>query len=204
MFATPWEKIITGIVLLNLLLPLAAAEKVEVSVEPRPVRVGEEAYLIIRSTDGTRNQPLGNRLPKVSGLNWLGGAMQSSQTHIINGRRSSVFELRIPFAVDKPGSYTIPAIILTHSKDATKKLTFEAVPARYQTTSQSRRRPDRTEAGSPAGWPAAEEAMLRWVGDSIHRISQEPLLHRHHPASRSRRQDRDSRVWHCASAQAPP
>ena len=139
MFAKPWTKIIIGLFLLHLLLPLAAG-KVEVSVEPQPVRVGEAACLVIRSTDGTRNRPIGD-YPKVSGLSWLGGAMQSSQTHIINGRRSSVFELRIPFAVAKPGSYTIPAIILTHSKEPTKKITFEAVPARYQTTSQNRRRP---------------------------------------------------------------
>ena len=38
MFAKPWKKIIAGIVLLNLLLPLAAAGKVEVSVEPQPDR----------------------------------------------------------------------------------------------------------------------------------------------------------------------
>ncbi len=110
-----WIKLIFGLVFLQLVLPLAAAGKVEVLVEPQPVRTGEAAYLIIRSTDGTRNKPLNNRLPTVSGLNWLGGAMQSSQTHIINGRRSSVFELKIPFMVSRPGNYTIPSFDLTHS-----------------------------------------------------------------------------------------
>ena len=141
MFATPWKKIIAGIVLLNLLLPLAAAGKVEVLVEPQPVRVGEEAYLVIRSTDGTRNQPLSNRLPKVSGLSWLGAIQASTREIITKGRSDFAYELRISFAVAKPGSYTIPPIMLTHSKEPTKKLTFEAVPARYRTSSQSRRRP---------------------------------------------------------------
>ena len=141
MSAKQWIKLIFGMVFLQLILPLAAAGKVEVLVEPQPVRTGEAAYLVIRSTDGTRNKPLNNRLPMVSGLNWLGGAMQSSQTHIINGRRSSVFELKIPFMVSRPGNYTIPSFNLTHSKERTKKVVFEAVAARYQTSSQSRRRP---------------------------------------------------------------
>ena len=139
MFAKSWTKIIIGLVLLHLILPLAAAGKVEVSIEPRPVRVGEDACLVIRSTDGTRNRPL-KRLPKVDGLIWLGGAMQSSQTRIVNGRRSSVFELRIPFVVAKPGSYTIPSITLSHSKEPAKKISFEAVNARYQTRLQNRTR----------------------------------------------------------------
>ena len=137
MFAKQWKKWAFGIVLLCAVLSLSAAGKVEVLVNPLPVRVGEEALLIIRSTDGTRNRPRGN-FPKISGLNWLGGTMQSSQTRIVNGRRSSVFELRIPFTVDKPGTYTIPAMSLTHSRELTKKITFDAVAARYQTGSQNR------------------------------------------------------------------
>ncbi len=115
MSAKQWIKLIFGMVFLHLVLPLAAAGKVEVLIEPQPVRVGEPACLIIRSTNGSRNRPLNNRLPNISGLRWLGGAMQSSQTHIINGRRSSVFELKIPFMVSRPGNYTIPSFDLTHS-----------------------------------------------------------------------------------------
>ena len=160
MFAKPWKKIIAGIVLLNLLLPLAAAGKVEVLVEPQPVRAGEAAFLIIRSADGTRNKPLSNRLPKVSGLSWLRGVREFEQDYIVNGRRSSVYELRIPFTVDKPGSYTIPSIILTHSKNATKKLTFEAVSARYQTTSQSRRRPTASRSSRDDAGLTPDEIMF--------------------------------------------
>ena len=55
------------------LLELSAAGKVEVLVIPQPVRTGEEAYLILRSTDGSRNLPLNNRLPKVDGIDWQHG-----------------------------------------------------------------------------------------------------------------------------------
>ena len=155
-----WIKLIFGMVFLQLVLPLAAAGKVEVLVQPQPVRTGEAAYLIIRSTDGTRNQPLNNRLPKVSGLNWLGGAMQSSQTHIINGRRSSVFELKIPFMVSRPGNYTIPSFDLTHSKERTKKVVFEAVEARYQTSSQSRRRSASSRSPQDEGGLTPDQIMF--------------------------------------------
>ena len=155
-----WIKLIFGMVFLQLVLPLAAAGKVEVLVEPQPVRAGEAAYLIIRSTDGTRNKPLNNRLPTVSGLNWLGGAMQSSQTHIINGRRSSVFELKIPFMVSRPGNYTIPSFDLTHSKERTKKVVFEAVEARYRTSSQSRRRPASSRSPQEEGGLTPDQIMF--------------------------------------------
>ena len=89
MFGNKWKKLIGSLLLAGLLLPLAAGN-VELSIEPQPVRTGEAAYLVIRSNDGSRNQPLSGRLPKVDGLTWLGGTMQSSQTRIINGRRSSV------------------------------------------------------------------------------------------------------------------
>ncbi len=131
------KKWICSFLLTGLALTLAAAGKVEVLVEPQPVRAGEEAYLVIRSHDGSRNRPLSNRLPKVDGLHWLGGTRESSQTRIINGRRSSLYELKIPFTVGKPGSYTIPSMSLTRSKERTKKVTFEAVKARYQTSGRS-------------------------------------------------------------------
>ncbi len=155
-----WIKLITGMVFLHLVLPLAAAGKVEVLVEPQPVRTGEAAFLIIRSTDGTRNQPLNNRLPEVSGLSWMGGTMQSSQTHIINGRRSSVFELKIPFMVSRPGTYTIPSFDLTHSRERTKKVVFEAVAARYQTSPQSRRRPASSGASQEEGGLTPDQIMF--------------------------------------------
>ena len=155
-----WIKLIFGLVFLQLVLPLAAAGKVEVLVEPQPVRAGEAAYLIIRSADGTHNQPLSNRLPKVSGLSWLRGIREFEQAYNVNGRRSSVYELRIPFAVDKPGSYTIPPIMLTHSKEPTKKLTFEAVPARYRTSSQSRRRPATSRSSQEEGGLTPDQIMF--------------------------------------------
>ena len=126
------KKLIVSIILSGLLLPLLAG-KVDVFVTPQPVRAGEEAYLVLRSDDGTRNLPLSRRMPNVPGLRWQNGIRQSSQTRIINGKRSSVFEAHIPFVVSKPGSYTIPSMNLTHSRERTKKITFEAVEARYQT-----------------------------------------------------------------------
>lgn len=148
MFTNKLKKLFVLVCLAGLLLPLAAAGKVEVQIEPQVVRAGEAAYLVLRSTDGTRNQPLSGRLPRVDGLEWLGGTMQSSQTRIINGRRSSVFELKIPFLVTKPGSYTIPSMSLTHSKERTRKITFDAVEARYQTRSGYGRRTAETSRRS--------------------------------------------------------
>ncbi|MBO7146576.1 MAG: BatD family protein [Lentisphaeria bacterium] len=120
---------------------LYAAPKVEISVSPDPVRVGEPASLVIRSNDGARNMPLNRNMPKIPGLTWHQGISQSQQTQIINGRRSDIFEIRIRFTVDKKGNYTIPALNLTHSKEKTKPVTFEAVEARYSTgrTTSSRR-----------------------------------------------------------------
>ena len=160
MSAKQWIKLVSGVVFLYLVLPLAAAGKVEVRVEPQPVRTGEAAYLIIRSTDGTRNKPLNNRLPKISGLSWLGGTMQSSQTHIINGRRSSVFELKIPFMIIRPGTYTIPPFELTHSRERTKKVVFDAVAARYQTSSQNRRRPVASRSSQEEGGLTPDQIMF--------------------------------------------
>ena len=128
---------------LGLFLPLvqlAAASKVELSVEPNPVRAGEDAWLVIRSNDGSRNKP--RRLPKVDGLTWLGGIREQSQIRIINGRRSSVFEAYVPFLVTKPGRYTIPGMRLTHSNDRTAEVRFEAVEPRYQTRRGSSDRND--------------------------------------------------------------
>ena len=142
-------KILMFLLLAGILLPLAA-DKVDVFVTPQPVRTGEEAYLVLRSNDGARNLPLSRRLPEVPGLRWQSGIRQSSQTRIINGRRSSVFEAYIPFVVSQPGSYTIPSMNLTHSRERTKKVIFEAVEARYQTNPQppARRSGERVSAGS--------------------------------------------------------
>ena len=116
---------------------LLAAAPVELSVMPQPVRAGEEAYLVIRSRDGSRPQPQ-NALPKVDGLSWHQGIRQSSRTQIINGRRSDIFELHIPFTVDKPGNYTIPPMVLAKQPGRTKKITFQAVEARYRTSASNR------------------------------------------------------------------
>ncbi|MBO4649184.1 MAG: BatD family protein [Lentisphaeria bacterium] len=116
---------------------LLAAAPVELSVMPQPVRAGEEAYLVIRSRDGSRPQPQ-DALPEIDGLSWHQGVRQSSRTQIINGRRSDIFELYVPFTVDKPGNYTIPPMRLTKHSGLTKKITFQAVEARYRTSSSPR------------------------------------------------------------------
>jgi len=154
------KKAVCSLILTALVLTLAAAGKVEVSVEPQPVRTGEEAYLVIRSYDGSPNRPLSNRLPKVDGLRWLNGTRQSSQTRIINGRRSSLYELMIPFTVSQPGSYTIPPMNLSRSKERTKKITFEAVEARYRTQPARRSSRRRSEADSGEGGLTPEQIMF--------------------------------------------
>ena len=106
----------------------------EVFVPPQPVRTGEPAWFVIRSADGTRNQPLNNRLPAVKELQWQHGISQSSRISIVNGRRTAVFEAKIPFVVSQPGTYTIPAMTLTHSKEKSKPVTFTAVDHEKQRT----------------------------------------------------------------------
>ena len=135
------------IMLLGVFLPLiqlAAAPKTELQILPDPVRTGEDAYLVIRSNDGSRNTP--RRLPKVDGLTWQSGIRQQSRIEIVNGRRSSVFEAYVPFIVTRPGKYTIPGFRLTHSSDRTDPVSFEAVESRYPTrrtgTPQSSRSSD--------------------------------------------------------------
>ncbi len=152
MIGSNWEKTVLVLLLFGILLPsvLSAAGKVEVFVTPQPIRSGEEAYLVVRSHDGARNLPLSRRLPKIDGLFWQNGIRQSSRTQIINGRRSSVFEAYIPFVVGKPGRYTIPEMSLTHSKERTKKITFEAVEARYQTQTRPAARSSAKEAAPTA------------------------------------------------------
>ena len=118
-------------------MALAAAPNVEVFVTPQPVRTGEPAWFVIRSADGTRNQPLNNRLPAVKELQWQHGISQSSRISIVNGRRTAVFEAKIPFVVSQPGTYTIPAMTLTHSKEKSKPVTFTAVEASYRVRSAS-------------------------------------------------------------------
>ncbi|MBO4631288.1 MAG: BatD family protein [Lentisphaeria bacterium] len=154
------KKLIKAIFLSIIFLPLAAAGKVEVFVTPQPVRAGEEAYLVVRSDDGTRNLPLSRRLPKIPGLDWQNGIRQSSQTRIINGKRSSVFEAYIPFVVSRPGSYTIPSMNLSHSKERTRKITFDAVEARYRTGKQSETKRISSDEGNTETGLTPEQIMF--------------------------------------------
>ena len=126
MLQQKWRK---GILILGLSLCaalLCAADKVEVFVSPNPVQVGVPAQLVIRSNDGAANQ-VRSRLPEIDGLRWGNGSSSSRSISIINGRRSSVYELGIPFTVEKEGKYTIPSLRLTHSKERTKPVEFQAV-----------------------------------------------------------------------------
>ena len=91
--------LLCGIVL-SLASGEAAKKKIEVFIEPVSVRTGETAYYVIRSNDGARNRPL-SALPSVPGLRWMGGMSQSSRVSIVNGKRSSVYEVRIPFVAEK-------------------------------------------------------------------------------------------------------
>ena len=116
------------------ILTLTAAEgarkKIEVFIEPSSVRTGETAYFVIRSNDGARNRPL-SALPAVPGLRWAGGMSQSSRVSIVNGKRSSVYEVRIPFVTEKAGTYTVPAMNLSHAKEKTPPLTFTVQESTY-------------------------------------------------------------------------
>ncbi len=105
---------------------LCGADKVELFITPNPVLVGVPARLTLRSNDGARNN-FSSSLPEIDGLQWGNGVSSSRRVSIINGRRSSVFELSIPFTVMKAGKYTIPAMRLTHSRERTQPLEFQAV-----------------------------------------------------------------------------
>lgn len=139
-------------------MTLAGASKVEVYVTPQTVRTGEPAWLVIRSSDGSRNLPLNNRLPDVKELQWKSGITQSSRTSIVNGRRSSTFEAKIPFVVNQPGTYTIPSMPLTHSKERTKPVKFTAEKASYRVHSGSGTEPQ--TAARPGLSGTANEAEL--------------------------------------------
>ncbi|OQA86713.1 MAG: Tetratricopeptide repeat protein [Lentisphaerae bacterium ADurb.Bin242] len=131
----------------------AAAPKVETFISPEPVRVGETAYLIIRSNDGTRNAPLTSRRPPVQNLEWGRGIRQSQSIQIINDRQSVIHEVQIPFTVTRPGTYTIPPFDLTHSREKTKPVEFTAVEARYSV-------PAAPAAPAPSAPPAVPAAPV--------------------------------------------
>ena len=103
-----------------------AADKVELFVTPNPVQVGVPARLTIRSNDGAQNN-FSSSLPEIEGLRWMNGTSSSRRVSIVNGRRSSIFELSIPFMVEKAGKYTIPSMRLTHNRERTQPLEFQAV-----------------------------------------------------------------------------
>ena len=131
-----------------------AAPKVEVFVSPEPVRVGETAYLVIRSNDGAHNAPLISRRPPVQNLEWGRGISQSQNIQIINDRQSVVYEVRIPFVVTQPGKYTIPPFDLTHSKEKTTPFEFAAVEARYSVRSTAAASASVQPAPAPPQVPA--------------------------------------------------
>lgn len=129
-------KSLAAAILAALFCPLeAAVPKVETFVSPDPVRVGETAYLVIRSNDGTRNAPLVSRRPPVQNLEWGRGISQSQNVQIINDQQFVIYEAQLPFVVTRPGAYTIPPIELTHSREKTKVVEFTAVEATYPATS---------------------------------------------------------------------
>lgn len=160
MLQQKWKK---GILILGLSLGAAlasAADKVEVFVSPNPVQVGIEARLVIRSNDGTANR-IRSSLPKIDGLRWGSGSSSSQSISIVNGRRTSVYECGIPFIVEKEGKYTIPSLRLTHSKERTKPVEFQAV----MPTLASRRATSGLRGASPVprlrGMPAPSRRSLR-------------------------------------------
>ena len=99
-----------------------SGKKAEVFVEPSSVRTGENAYLVIRFKDESGTPSLSS-LPAVPGLRWLQGISQSRRISIINGKRSSLYELRIPFLAEKAAAYSIPEIRLSNDV-RTARITF--------------------------------------------------------------------------------
>ncbi len=152
-------------------LEAAAAPKVETFVSPEPVRVGETAYLVIRSNDGTRNAPLISRRPPVQNLEWGHGISQSESVQIINDQQSVVFEVRVPFTVSRPGNYTIPPFELTHSREKTKPVEFSAVEARYSITSPA---PSASSAQAAPVTPQMPPPVYRQPGTTVARQATPP------------------------------
>lgn len=136
-----------------------AADKVELFVTPNPVQVGVPARLTIRSNDGAQNN-FSSSLPEIEGLRWMNGTSSSRRVSIVNGRRSSIFELSIPFMVEKAGKYTIPSMRLTHNRERTQPLEFQAVELKL-TNPQV---PRSVQSGVPSrlrGTPRAPQRLQR-------------------------------------------
>ena len=136
-----------------------AADKVELFVTPNPVQVGVPARLTIRSNDGAQNN-FSSSLPEIEGLRWMNGTSSSRRISIVNGRRSSIFELSIPFMVEKAGKYTIPSMRLTHNRERTQPLEFQAVELKL-TNPQV---PRSVQSGVPSrlrGTPRAPQRLQR-------------------------------------------
>ena len=95
-----------GILLLFSAVLCSAADQLRQQIVPRPVTVGEPAELVL-TVEG-KKAPIFAKVPKVSGLEWLGSG-SSVQTRIINGHYTGSAERRYSFIVEKPGTYTIPA-----------------------------------------------------------------------------------------------
>jgi len=97
-------------------------------VRPNPVTVGEQAQFVITSTEG-RVQP--GPLPRISGLEWLGGPFVSQSIQIINFRQQSSYSVAYAFRVTRAGVWRIPPMTVTVKgrRQTTPEVRFTAIAA---------------------------------------------------------------------------
>ncbi len=111
-----------------------AAAGLTAEIASGPVYAGIPAEFSI-TYDGT-SLPEPERMPEISGLQWVGRS-SSRSTRIINGRASHAVTLTYSFIAEKPGEYTIPGISVRigGNLQKTKPVTFRASAPRFSTGS---------------------------------------------------------------------
>ncbi|OPZ29368.1 MAG: hypothetical protein BWZ02_01032 [Lentisphaerae bacterium ADurb.BinA184] len=116
-----------------LALALAAAAAhggVAVSVRPGELFVGETGQLEVASDEG---KPQRIQLPRVEGLDWVGGPSISFQSNTINGRHTRRDAAIYLFRCNRAGTFTVPAVSveLNGRTVRTEPVTVTAKPRQY-------------------------------------------------------------------------
>jgi tetratricopeptide (TPR) repeat protein len=107
----------------------------QVKIQPRPVIVGERAQLQLIS-DSDTPRIARNALPRVPGLDWLGGPSTSQSIQIVNFRKTVTATSTYYFRVRKPGTYALPSFQVEMGSDteASPRLSFKAQKRSVQTS----------------------------------------------------------------------
>ncbi len=94
--------------------------EVNVSLTLKELLVGETGGVTISSDEGTVDL---SSVPRIENLNW-GTPSTSNQSSYINGKRTSSYEVTIPFVCSQEGVYKIPSFIYTVNGKSKKSPEF--------------------------------------------------------------------------------